>query len=202
MAVRVGGVVVNGVVDLDALPLRLRLSLPIPEDGPPADPALVAMALDRVRMAADDVAIEQRTLRVVGWLEASAVVDLAACVHVLQGLSGASSEALARYAPKGALHQCPACQGDLRVGVGSQGQDVCAACHGHFFGPSLSGPLIQSRFSLSPADVARDAVGLAGTRAHCQQGMRPAVIGETIIDVCPGCGAIWLDAGETDAFFA
>ncbi len=75
----------------------------------------------------------------------------------------------------------------------------CPSCAGRF----LPGPSAQRVFGedlgLRPREL-REKVGGArsGACPSCSTNLSPVVVEGRIVDLCTGCGGVWLDAGELE----
>jgi len=204
--VRSGTDVFRGVVDLAGNHRRVLFDMsvgPLPAStGPDVSQALFDGLRARVQQRADDVDCTVERLRVVGWLEASAVIDTMAMVDLLRLMQRLDGATLARFTRRVAVVEgsglCPSCQEPLHRRHGRHREDVCPGCGGSFFPGVLAGPLLLERFDVTPATVAaaRGSTGRAGPCPGCAQPMRPVLIADVIADVCGGCGGVWLDRDE------
>lgn len=204
-----GAEVFRGVVDLAGNHRRVVFDIPL---GPlPASSAPdVSLALfdglrARVQQRADDVDCTVERLRVVGWLEASAVLDTMAMVDLLRLMQRLDAVTLERFTRRAVVVEgsgvCPSCQEPLHRRQGRHREDVCPGCGGSFFSGVLAGPLLLEPFDVTPGTVAdaRGSPGRAGPCPGCAQPMRPVLINDVIADVCGSCGGVWLDSDEREA---
>jgi Zn-finger nucleic acid-binding protein len=111
--------------------------------------------------------------------------------------------------------QCPRCATSLStVRVGSLETDICRNCAGIWF----------DRFELSQVDEAHELLGellidelvphdrlliATSARLHCPKDTDVVMMRrpfspqqQIMIDECPACGGVWLDADELDAIRA
>jgi Zn-finger nucleic acid-binding protein len=207
--VRSGSEVFRGIVDLAGNHRRVVFDIPVGPlpavSAPDVSLALFDGLRARVQQRADDVDCTVERLRVVGWLEASAVLDTMAMVDLLRLMQRLDEVTLARFTRRTAVLEgsgfCPSCQEPLHRRQGRHREDVCPGCGGSFFSGVLAGPLLLERFDVTPGTVAdaRGSAGRAGPCPGCAQAMRPVLINDVIADVCGGCGGVWLDSDEREA---
>jgi Zn-finger nucleic acid-binding protein len=94
---------------------------------------------------------------------------------------------------------CPRCNNALTPRFGDLGEDVCGNCDGRLLSPSLTQRVLIDEGGISPQlikDLAEHFAGERLTCPSCAGAMSPVTIKGTPIDVCLGCGATFLDAGE------
>jgi Zn-finger nucleic acid-binding protein len=84
---------------------------------------------------------------------------------------------------------------------GSLGEAVCSQCNGRVLGPDQTRTVLIEEAGLS-ADQIRELAELFGGEhlrcPLCSGDMSPVTLKGTPIDVCLGCGATFLDAGELE----
>lgn len=78
----------------------------------------------------------------------------------------------------------------------------CPRCAGHHLDAAVAGPLLEREVGQS-LDQLRELAGMfAGTRLPCPEcsgEQSPVTLRGVPLDLCLGCGAVWLDAGELRA---
>lgn len=101
------------------------------------------------------------------------------------------------------LHLCPRCSdhaGALIRGFGALHEDVCARCRGRFLSAEAVERLLVEEHGLS-REMLREMVTLFASRERatcpgCASKLSPIHVRGVRIDLCIGCGGVWLDAGE------
>lgn len=97
--------------------------------------------------------------------------------------------------------RCPLCEGaELVPSVGHLMESVCRNCHGRMLSPAGVQRLFGEELGMGPGELKAglsDARGL--TCPGCQTKMGPLLVDDKILDLCPGCGSMWLDKGEMSA---
>jgi|GEM_PF-1849671 len=102
---------------------------------------------------------------------------------------------------RGQSELCPVCPGQkLVANVGHLHESVCGHCSGRFLPRDAVEQLVGGEMGLSVADL-RDRIGDKRTQAcpSCRTSMAPVMLDDTIGELCPGCGGMWLDSGELSA---
>jgi len=154
--------------------------------------------LVRVRSLAVDGGGVAGTLETDGSFESVEVDAVSRVEGAFAKVTLAVAEALGH--PIARTTPCPACPGKLSTGRGVIGEAVCWRCHGRFFPPAAAATLLGDALGLSPGEL-KSAPRVDAERLAC-----PGCGGRTdrvevqghAIDVCMGCGALWLDAGELE----
>ncbi len=97
---------------------------------------------------------------------------------------------------------CPMCESvHLRDGVGQLMESVCPNCKGRFLPPSAVERLFGEERGMTPGELRAKVGDATGERLccpGCQTRMSPVVIDAHIVDLCTGCGSMWLDATELE----
>lgn len=163
-----------------------------------AQGALLADTWEVQRLALVDrrLLLEAREQVRLDELDVDAVVRRAEALAALaEALGEAFGEALRE------VSLCPLCRSvPLAEGVGVLGEARCPSCGGRFFSTEaarrlLEGELGADLFALKAASSER-AGGLSC--AACHSRMRPVVVQEQIVNLCAGCGGVWLDEEELE----
>jgi hypothetical protein len=98
-----------------------------------------------------------------------------------------------------ALHTCPRDATSLVQGRGLLHENVCPTCRGRVLPPAAAHRVLVDELGLSIADLQVHA-GVPGRRAItcpcCGAKMSLMTLKGAPTDLCRGCGALWLDAGE------
>jgi hypothetical protein len=148
--------------------------------------------LDRMEITEDMLVIEGLE-RVVPEDRRRARVDR--MFDLLGALGGAIVDVLELKEPG---QRCPLCEGaELVPAVGHLMEAVCRNCHGRLLNPGAVQRLFGEELGMGPGELKAglsDARGL--TCPSCQSKMGPLLVDDKILDLCPGCGSMWLDKGE------
>lgn len=95
---------------------------------------------------------------------------------------------------------CPRCHDvELDVGKGSVGEDVCGGCGGRFLAPEISERVVVVELGFERELLREIAALFSGLRIACpgcESMMSPMRLRGVTVDLCLGCGGLWLDAGE------
>jgi Zn-finger nucleic acid-binding protein len=169
--------------------------------------------LDELRASADrihELAIKRGILVLRGRISPAQAVDqLAAVVHPFARLAselGGQRVTRANDDARRSEEQtpCPACDiGMLTDAAGELGERVCPACEGRLIGADAVARVVLDPLGLTPGDIKARVEGASGRDGECPSCTRdlaPILLDdEHIVDVCVGCGSMWLDAGELGA---
>lgn len=99
---------------------------------------------------------------------------------------------------------CPRCStaeepAPLALGAGALGEAVCGRCGGRLLEEAAVQRVIVEEHGVS-RDTLREMAGHFGRPSlgcpSCGQRMHPIRVRALSLDLCTGCGAVWLDAGE------
>ncbi|OGQ16029.1 MAG: hypothetical protein A2138_03660, partial [Deltaproteobacteria bacterium RBG_16_71_12] len=99
---------------------------------------------------------------------------------------------------------CPRCstpddEAPLSPGAGALGEAVCGRCGGRLLEEAAVQRVIIDEHGIA-RDTLRELAGHFGRPTlrcpGCGQRMHPIRLREVPLDLCTGCGAVWLDAGE------
>ena len=93
---------------------------------------------------------------------------------------------------------CPRCQGLLGASALAVVDQECPRCGGVFLAPQNAAQVLGEQ-GFSPEFLAQLAQGLASQGlpcVACARRMQQLPLRGRNVDLCPGCGALWLDAGE------
>jgi Zn-finger nucleic acid-binding protein len=148
--------------------------------------------LDRMEIT-EDMLVVEGVERVVP--EHRRLERVAKMFELLEQLGGAVVDVLDLPEPG---QRCPLCEGaELVPAVGHLMEAVCRNCHGRLLSPGAVQRLFGEELGMGPGDLKAglsDARGL--TCPSCTSKMGPLLLGDKILDLCPGCGSMWLDKGE------
>jgi Zn-finger nucleic acid-binding protein len=98
-----------------------------------------------------------------------------------------------------AMGHCPRCRLELSPPAGGLGERLCNRCAGRFLEPAGVTRLVVDEHGLDPAFLRELTSQFAGERAACpgcRSGMSPVQLRGGYVDLCEGCGGLWLDAGD------
>ncbi|MBM4283299.1 MAG: hypothetical protein FJ137_21990, partial [Deltaproteobacteria bacterium] len=87
----------------------------------------------------------------------------------------------------------------LASGQGALGEDVCPRCRGRFLNGALTERVVIDELGVERGILRELAGFFSGARlpcAGCGAAMRPLGLRGVAVDLCLGCGGLWLDAGE------
>jgi len=93
---------------------------------------------------------------------------------------------------------CPLCEGArLIADVGHLKESVCSNCHGRLLDPAGVQRVFGEELGMGPGDLKAGLSDACGLRCPgCRTRMGPLLLDDKILDLCPGCGSMWLDKGE------
>lgn len=78
-------------------------------------------------------------------------------------------------------------------------ESACPNCRGRFLGPDAVRRLLVDEMGLAPGEL-KEAAARGSTAPlvcpSCSTRMSPVLLGELIVDLCTGCGSLWLDEQE------
>jgi hypothetical protein len=102
---------------------------------------------------------------------------------------------------------CPRCSKPgapvlLQRGVGVVGEDACGRCGGRFLAPEVAERVVVDELGFEREmlhEVANLFSGLRIPCPGCTGAMRPLRLRSVAVDLCFGCGSLWLDRGELRA---
>jgi uncharacterized protein len=103
------------------------------------------------------------------------------------------------------MRKCPSCPEELKeIHYHKQIIDICPGCGGAFFDHGELESIVQIVDIFKNIQLAEDEIDTVSTLEKerillcpgCSKELTPKEIAGEIIDVCPGCGGIWLDKGE------
>ena len=103
------------------------------------------------------------------------------------------------------IRHCPHCEVPLIVtDLHGESVDRCAQCNGIFFDKGELASLIQlvklfRELTLEEKDIPSIEIEADKKQIECPNDtalMVPTDFAMTVVDICPECGGVWLDAGE------
>lgn len=93
----------------------------------------------------------------------------------------------------------------LQRGVGVVGEDACGRCGGRFLAPEVAERVVVDELGFEREMLHEVANLFSGMRIPCPGctgAMRPLRLRGVAVDLCFGCGSLWLDRGELRALSA
>lgn len=94
---------------------------------------------------------------------------------------------------------CPRCQAPLSPSSIEVAELGCKLCEGVFIAPEMAAKILGEQ-GLTPAFIAELSGAVTTSKGcvclGCSRQMQVLPLRGRSVDLCPGCGALWLDAGE------
>lgn len=95
---------------------------------------------------------------------------------------------------------CPMCRSvPLVPRAGVLLEAACPNCRGRFLGPDAARRLLEGELGRDPMSLkalASDGAPATLGCPSCATRLRPVIVDEEIVDLCTGCGSLWLDESE------
>jgi Zn-finger nucleic acid-binding protein len=98
-------------------------------------------------------------------------------------------------------HPCPRCRVSLLPATGGLAERVCARCTGRFLESGGVQRLVFEEHGIEPELIRELVTQFAGERGACpccKSQMSPVQVRGEHVELCEGCGGMWLEAGALE----